>query len=116
MVRPVPWQHTPCCPTGPARLITYVPAALLRQPPCVVRVRGSRGLRACGACRVGSEDVEGEWADARKVRREGSVAALVQQARRAALTEFEIEVDSHTRTFFVTGEGLLRFLQMTNWE
>jgi len=27
-----------------------------------------------------------------------------------------IEVDSHTRTFFVTGEGLLRFLQMTNWE
>lgn len=57
-----------------------------------------------------------EWEHMKEARRKTSVAALVQQARRGALSEFEVAVEKHTRTYHVRGEGLQRFLQMTNWE
>ncbi|XP_010524752.1 PREDICTED: GTP-binding protein OBGC, chloroplastic [Tarenaya hassleriana] len=43
------------------------------------------------------------------------VAEKITMQRRAAINEFEIEHDRSTRTWHVTGAGLQRFVQMTNW-
>ncbi|KAJ8766736.1 hypothetical protein K2173_007803 [Erythroxylum novogranatense] len=43
------------------------------------------------------------------------VADMVQKQRRARIDDFEISHDSSSRTWHVTGLGLQRFVQMTNW-
>lgn len=43
------------------------------------------------------------------------VADMVQKQRTAPINEFEISHDSDSNTWHVTGSGLQRFVQMTNW-
>ncbi|CAI5516310.1 unnamed protein product [Closterium sp. Naga37s-1] len=59
---------------------------------------------------------EGEEEAPNTTRQRLGLAAEVQRARRAAVNEFRVAFDGHTRVFEVTGEGIERFVQMTNWE
>lgn len=43
------------------------------------------------------------------------VADMVQKQRSSSISEFEITHDSSCNTWHVTGAGLQRFVQMTNW-
>lgn len=43
------------------------------------------------------------------------VADMVKRQRTAPINEFEISHDSDSNTWHVTGSGLQRFVQMTNW-
>ncbi|XP_059280631.1 GTP-binding protein OBGC, chloroplastic [Lycium ferocissimum] len=43
------------------------------------------------------------------------VADLVKKKRNAPINEFEITHDSSSKTWYVQGSGLQRFVQMTNW-
>ncbi|KAK4372558.1 hypothetical protein RND71_007942 [Anisodus tanguticus] len=43
------------------------------------------------------------------------VADLVKKKRNAPINEFEISHDSSSKTWYVQGSGLQRFVQMTNW-
>lgn len=43
------------------------------------------------------------------------VADMVRKQRTAPINEFEITHDSSMNTWIVTGPGLQRFVQMTNW-
>ncbi|KAK4379990.1 hypothetical protein RND71_001852 [Anisodus tanguticus] len=43
------------------------------------------------------------------------VADLVKKKRNAPINEFEISHDSSSKTWYVQGSGLHRFVQMTNW-
>lgn len=43
------------------------------------------------------------------------VADMVKKQRTAPINEFEISHDSDSNTWHVTGSGLQRFVQMTNW-
>ncbi|CAN4113584.1 unnamed protein product [Withania somnifera] len=43
------------------------------------------------------------------------VADMVKKKRNAPINEFEISHDSSSRTWYVQGSGLQRFVQMTNW-
>ncbi|XP_006658090.1 probable GTP-binding protein OBGC1, chloroplastic [Oryza brachyantha] len=44
------------------------------------------------------------------------VADAIKRVRRAPMNEFEIFHDKGTRTWNVTGAGIERFVQMTNWQ
>ncbi|CAI5480455.1 unnamed protein product [Closterium sp. Yama58-4] len=59
-------------------------------------------------------DAQQQWGSFQEARL--GLAAEVQRARRAAVNEFRVAFDGHTRVFEVTGEGIERFVQMTNWE
>lgn len=43
------------------------------------------------------------------------VADLVKKKRDAPINEFDISHDSSSKTWYVQGSGLQRFVQMTNW-
>ncbi|XP_009770676.1 GTP-binding protein OBGC, chloroplastic [Nicotiana sylvestris] len=43
------------------------------------------------------------------------VADMVKKQRAAPISEFEITHDSSSKTWYVQGSGLQRFVQMTNW-
>ncbi|WMV10182.1 hypothetical protein MTR67_003567 [Solanum verrucosum] len=43
------------------------------------------------------------------------VADMVKKQRNAPINEFEISHDSSSKTWYVQGLGLQRFVQMTNW-
>ncbi|MCE3215682.1 hypothetical protein HAX54_003185 [Datura stramonium] len=43
------------------------------------------------------------------------VADMVKKQRNSPINEFEISHDSSSRTWYVQGSGLQRFVQMTNW-
>lgn len=43
------------------------------------------------------------------------IAEMVRKQRTASINEFEISHDGITNTWLVTGSGLQRFVQMTNW-
>ena len=51
-----------------------------------------------------------------EMERRESVGEAVRARRNSELGQFHIDVDKHTRTFRVHGDGLERFCQMTNWE
>ncbi|CAN6469332.1 unnamed protein product [Victoria cruziana] len=44
------------------------------------------------------------------------VADAITRQRNAAMDEFEVSYDSSSSTWHVTGAGLKRFVQMTNWQ
>ncbi|XP_027164234.1 GTP-binding protein OBGC, chloroplastic [Coffea eugenioides] len=86
------------------------------EPFCMSAVK-SEGTQEviCAAHRLAKE--------VREVSKEGAtgsvnlnhVADMVQKQQTAPINEFEISHDSDSNTWHVTGSGLQRFVQMTNW-
>eukprot|EP00897_Mesotaenium_endlicherianum_P009653 jgi/Mesen1/8716/ME000052S08144 len=62
------------------------------------------------------EDAGDAGLSARAKKQKASVGEMIQMRRAVPLEEFKVDVDRHTRTFYIQGEGLERFIQMTNWE
>lgn len=44
------------------------------------------------------------------------VAEMIQKRRSTSMSDFEISHDSGANTWHVVGAGILRFVQMTNWQ